>query len=183
MTESEILELAKQPPDMQLMKVCGQCGALKNVSEFYKDKSRKDGLGYGCKACDKAKGAKSYLKNKDAIRAKHKAHWAKYSVENEAKLREKNKRERECADKAQTAKKRGEYLQKYEPKRIAKNAVRSMILTGRMIAQPCEICGEVKADAHHDDYAKPIDVRWLCRRHHKQWHAENGQGKNGETQP
>jgi hypothetical protein len=27
-------------------------------------------------------------------------------------------------------------------------------------------------DAHHDDYARPLDVTWLCRRHHQQRHAE-----------
>ena len=31
--------------------------------------------------------------------------------------------------------------------------------------QPCEVCGE-KAEAHHPDYSKPLDVRWLCKRHH-----------------
>ena len=38
--------------------------------------------------------------------------------------------------------------------------------------QPCEICG-AKAEAHHDNYDKPLDVRWLCFKHHRQWHHDN----------
>lgn len=46
---------------------------------------------------------------------------------------------------------------------------RRALSSGELVRQPCEICGE-KADAHHDDYNKPLDVRWLCRSHHKQHH-------------
>jgi hypothetical protein len=34
----------------------------------------------------------------------------------------------------------------------------------------CEVCGSHPADAHHDDYTKPLDVRWLCEPHHMQVH-------------
>ena len=44
----------------------------------------------------------------------------------------------------------------------------------------CEDCGEYgKYDtlgrlllhAHHDDYSKPLKVRWLCRKCHYAWHV------------
>lgn len=47
--------------------------------------------------------------------------------------------------------------------------------------KPCEICGE-KAEAHHDDYNKPLEVRWLCFKHHREWHKihENPELLGGE---
>jgi hypothetical protein len=35
---------------------------------------------------------------------------------------------------------------------------------------PCEVCKETNVDAHHDDYNKPLDVRWLCKKHHREHH-------------
>jgi hypothetical protein len=40
-----------------------------------------------------------------------------------------------------------------------------------LIQGPCSICGEQKTiHAHHDDYTKPLDVIWLCRKHHQERH-------------
>ena len=38
----------------------------------------------------------------------------------------------------------------------------------------CSICGEVGAllHGHHDDYSKPLDVRWVCVQCHKDIHRE-----------
>ena len=54
------------------------------------------------------------------------------------------------------------------------------IKCGALIVEPCEVCGEVDpVHAHHDDYEKPMSIRWLCSVHHKQWHSDNGPGING----
>jgi len=56
--------------------------------------------------------------------------------------------------------------------------IRSMtnkaIKRGELKRKPCEKCGD-KAEAHHDVYdtKKPFDVRWLCFKHHREWHKEN----------
>ena len=39
-------------------------------------------------------------------------------------------------------------------------------------AHPCEICGSLTTHRHHEDYSKPLDIRWLCSRHHAARHKE-----------
>jgi ribosomal protein S27AE len=38
--------------------------------------------------------------------------------------------------------------------------------------KPCERCGNAKADRHHDDYDKPTEIRWFCRKCHFLHHIE-----------
>lgn len=64
---------------------------------------------------------------------------------------------------------------RYEKDRLKIKARNASRVLKRM---PCEVCGNEKVEAHHDDYAKPLNVRWLCQAHHKQWHRDNGEGKN-----
>jgi hypothetical protein len=33
------------------------------------------------------------------------------------------------------------------------------------------VCGNAATHAHHDDYSKPLEVRWLCRAHHSEHHT------------
>lgn len=51
--------------------------------------------------------------------------------------------------------------------------VQQALNRGDLVRQPCEVCGttEGRIDAHHDDYSKPLDVRWLCRSHHSRLHS------------
>jgi hypothetical protein len=54
-------------------------------------------------------------------------------------------------------------------KRRAEWAVNNAIRDGRLHRQPCDVCG-AKAQGHHPDYTKPLDVQWLCPAHHKAEH-------------
>lgn len=56
------------------------------------------------------------------------------------------------------------------PKYSAHLAVRRALVSGVLGKQPCEVCGQAAVDAHHDRYDEPLDVRWLCRRHHVRLH-------------
>lgn len=43
---------------------------------------------------------------------------------------------------------------------------------GKIKRAPCEVCGAKRAEMHHPDYDRPLDVRWLCREHHLAEHRE-----------
>lgn len=59
-------------------------------------------------------------------------------------------------------------------KRHARDLVNSEIRKGFLIPQPCEVCGtSLSIEAHHDDYSKPLHVRWLCVIHHREHHRNN----------
>jgi hypothetical protein len=54
-------------------------------------------------------------------------------------------------------------------KNHARDLVKAEIRKGIIIPQPCEECGD-KGQAHHKDYSKPLEVTWLCVRHHAEQH-------------
>ena len=56
-------------------KRCPKCDTVLPVSDFYRDKQRKDGLSCWCKACIKANNAQHYQSNKDAILQKNAQHY------------------------------------------------------------------------------------------------------------
>lgn len=61
------------------------------------------------------------------------------------------------------------------PKRVAaRQKVQKALASGDITRQACEVCGEPSAEAHHDDYTKPLEVRWLCKKHHTELHMETG---------
>ena len=43
---------------------------------------------------------------------------------------------------------------------------------GLIQRKPCKVCGETKAEKHHDDYDKPLEVTWLCRECHLKHHKD-----------
>jgi hypothetical protein len=55
----------------------------------------------------------------------------------------------------------------------AHNLVEKAVAKGILVPRPCEVCGNPKAQAHHDDYQQPLQVRWLCKKHHHEWHKHN----------
>lgn len=61
-------------------------------------------------------------------------------------------------------------------KRAASQIVNNAVRDGRL-EKPniCSECKQVKTmiHGHHDDYAYPMVVRWLCSQCHRDWHKKN----------
>ena len=136
-------------------KTCFKCQKNLPLSEFYKHKGMADGHLNKCKNCTKADSAKHRLENIEEIRA--------YD-------RSRGNRQ----DKGYVKAYRDRYPNKYRAHVLVNNQVRA----GNLASQPCEVCGALKTVAHHDDYSKPLNIRWLCQAHHKQRHAEHGEALN-----
>jgi len=84
--------------------------------------------------------------------------------------------------KARMARVMREYSRRPEvaPKVRARTAVNHAIKSGILKREPC-FCGETRTQAHHDDYAKPLDVRWLCLKHHREVHAQAEAAAKGDN--
>lgn len=67
------------------------------------------------------------------------------------------------------------WLMADQAQRLRARGIANVYLSrGKIQREGCEVCGG-RAEMHHDDYYKPLVVRWLCREHHLAWHAENDQ--------
>lgn len=84
----------------------------------------------------------------------------------------------EYSQRPEVRKRRADLAKKYasDPelrhKHEARWKTRRAIASGALSRGSCEVCGAEKVDAHHDDYSQPINVRWLCRPHHRELHAK-----------
>lgn len=152
------------------MKVCRKCGLEKNLSEFYKKPNMADGHLNHCITCVKA-----YEKERRSKVADH----LKAYEEKRKNLphRVKARREYQKTEQGKAAHKRAldNYKKKFPLKYAAHIVTGNAIRDGKLIkADSCSVCGsKEKIEGHHDDYTKPLEVRWLCESCHKEWHRNN----------
>lgn len=65
----------------------------------------------------------------------------------------------------------------------ARSAVGHAIRDGKIDRLPCCICGSEKSEAHHVAYNLPLDVVWLCDKHHKEVHKMHRSILRNTNQP
>ena len=164
------------------MKPCTDCKAKKPLNLFPIQKRNIDGRTNRCKKClyikykerilrrqskyrknpEVKKRISEYLKRyreKNKKTARNYAH--SYHIENAEVLREK----------ARIRAVKYRKTDKYKIRRKVWNKVYWAVKTGKIEKKPCE-CGNEKSLAHHEDYAKPLVVEWLCRGCHGNLHIK-----------
>src|SRR5688572_25231466 len=54
---------------------------------------------------------------------------------------------------------------------------------GLLDGKRCCVCGDKNAEGHHDNYDRPYEVAWLCKRHHTARHIESRLGEPSAPRP
>jgi uncharacterized protein YdaU (DUF1376 family) len=78
--------------------------------------------------------------------------------------------DKQRAFRASTGNPVAESTEEHRNREAARGAARRALARGDLVKQPCELCGAPTVEMHHDDYSKPLEVRWLCRPHHNDFH-------------
>lgn len=153
------------------MKTCKKCGIDKEFSEFYGHKKSADGYLGKCKECTKADVRKNYSEKKDQYRAYEKT---RANLPHRVQARKEYAKSAPGIKAGNMAKMR--WTSAHPIQRGATIALNNAVRDGR-IQKPstCSVCGisTKRLEGHHDDYAFPLVVRWLCPSCHYDWHEKN----------
>lgn len=155
------------------MKTCTRCGIEKNCTDFQVRKASRDGLTASCKEC-LSKYDKERANNPKRVEAR----LLYASSERGRSVHAKNSRDWYSRNKELAISLKDDWISRNRKKRKVHGLTSYAIRIGFLVKSNCEVCGKKDVHAHHDDYDKPMDVRWLCAHHHMMWHSENGEGAN-----
>jgi hypothetical protein len=134
------------------MRTCTKCGETAEDASFYHYANGKPMA--QCKACIKAR-----VRN--------------HRNDNIERIREYDRERAGLPHRVELRRKIFERYKVEQPdRRAAHIAVGNAIRDKRLHKQPCAFCGQADdVEAHHHDYAKPLDVTWLCKPCHRRFHA------------
>lgn len=142
-------------------KWCPACSRVIAAELMAKNRSKPDGLGAYCLECNRRQQAEERARRGENYRAMRRRYRASDSGRNAYRA----------------------YRERHPTKAHAQNVLQHAVADGKL-ARPdtCSNCGDGGIiDAHHDDYSKPLEVRWLCRWCHQAWHREHGEAANANS--
>lgn len=137
------------------VKPCIKCGEVKPMTEFYRQRGNKSGVSGRCKACCRSDAR--------ANRIARLEYYRQYDRDRFANDPGRRSRSMNCA---------AAYSKRNPDKYHCRNIFSAAVRDGKIVRKPCERCGLAKAEGHHEDYSKPLDVMWLCSGCHGDRHRE-----------
>ncbi len=139
--------------------LCRKCPA-----EFALTAAAAKNSDYRCPACRKADNRKHFQSHKDQ-RREYMRDYREANPEKHARWSAETRATPEF--KAKWA----AYIAMSADRKRARSKVTTALRAGRLVRPATCACGSgLRVEAHHDDYAKPLDVEWLCRRCHRKHH-------------
>ena len=147
------------------MKPCISCHINKPIEAFYKQGKMKDGHLNKCIECCIKQAHARRLSKIDEIRAYDRMRGSLHYRLEANRIRQKTEKGKLLHSEANKR-----YRDKYKNRAAAHTIFRNAVRDGKIIGQCCFVCGDEKAEGHHPDYDRPLDVTWLCMKHHKEVH-------------
>lgn len=135
------------------VKRCFRCLQIKPISEFYLNPHMADRHLGKCKTCNGKDSRENYARKRKQKQIQKRAYYKT----------EQGKRAHERA---------WNNFRINNPKYKVRLETTKAILSKKLIRKPCEVCGNPKSEAHHEDYSKPLEVVWLCFKHHRERHGQ-----------
>lgn len=162
------------------MKTCKVCGIEKKPEEYHKNPKTPDGRLNQCIKCRKKKRSEYRSLNLKSVlereRDYRKSDIGRSRIQNYRDRPEVKKRFKEYKNQPDNRPRIREQIKKhlktYPFKRNATTAVSNALRSGKLKKMPCSVCFSTKAEAHHEDYTKPLEVVWYCKTHHMLRHVE-----------
>ena len=160
------------------MRQCSRCARFLPLAHFGVDRSKRGDVNPCCRECERER-SRAYRASKLGQKtAKSRFHSEEYLLRRREWAKERrvsgnwyDERERKHA---------AIYRERYPEKDRAKQILNKAVVSGAIIRQTtCESCGTINPrgtdgrtliQAHHDDYSKPLEVRWLCVQCHADTH-------------
>lgn len=158
-------------------KQCFKCKKILPLELFYKHPMMADGRVNKCKECNKAD-----VRNNRADKLNYYLEYDRARANIPKRVNARSAYSNTANGKLSHSLSKKKWIENNLLKRSASTIIGNAIRDGKLTKQyACSVCGEDKKriHGHHDDYAYPMTVRWLCQKCHIAWHKLNGSGVNG----
>lgn len=128
-----------------MAKTCRRCGVERPLTEFNRNRRERDGMQRTCRKCQ---------------------------LEVNRDWRERNPEKARAASRRYQARHPAPRASSRDVRRVHSALARAVRAGTVLKPSACSVCSSNgRIEAHHEDYGKPLEVRWLCPRCHQRVHA------------